>query len=207
MINLKTKKLFFIAICLLLATLNILSENNVIIDSHLTFSEAISGTKAPRDVIDSLCLVDVKYYSVDGKIHQGQLIVNNALKTDVVHIFDIILKEKFVVNKVIPIVQYNWTDDASMEDNNTSAFCYRNIAGKNKLSNHSFGRAIDINPYFNPVEYKDGTTSPKKAKHKIGKPGTFDEKNLIVIEFKKLGWRWGGNFTEYKDNHHFDKIQ
>ena len=207
MINLKTKKLFSIAVSLIFSFINIIAKQDIIIDSHLSFNEAISGTKAPKSVIDSLCLLDVKYYSVDRKIHQGQIIVNKAVKSDIAHIFDLIFKDKFVINKVIPIVKYNWSDDASMEDNNTSAFCYRNIAGKNKLSNHSFGRAIDINPYFNPVEYHDGKTSPKNAKHIIGKPGTFDEKNKIVIEFKKLGWRWGGNFSEYNDNHHFDKIQ
>ena len=207
MINLKNKKIFYIAVCILFWAVNILSGNNLIIDSKLTFEEAIKGTKAPKEVTDSLCLLDVKYYSVDGKIHQGQLIINKSLKKDVEHIFNLMFTEKFVINKVIPIVKYNWSDDESMEDNNTSAFCYRNIAGKNKLSNHSFGRAIDINPYFNPVEYSDGSTSPKKAKHRIGKPGTFDEKNKIVVEFRKLGWRWGGNFSEYKDNHHFDKIQ
>lgn len=36
-------------------------------------------------------------------------------------------------------------DNKSMSANNTSAFNYRVISGTKKLSNHSYGLAIDIN--------------------------------------------------------------
>jgi hypothetical protein len=92
-----------------------------------------------------------------------------------------------------------------MEDNNTSAFCYRFIANTTRLSKHSFGKAIDINPFFNPVVYPDGNVSPNKAKYDIKVPGTFTEESPIVKEFIKKGWRWGRTFSKYADNHHFDK--
>ena len=79
------------------------------------------------------------------------------------------------------------------------------IAGTKRISNHSYGKAIDINPFKNPVIHNDGRISPKGAKYDTSKPGTFSEKNVIVLEFLKRGWRWGRNFSEYKDNHHFDK--
>jgi len=28
----------------------------------------------------------------------------------------------------------------------------------------------------------------------------------VVKEFLKRGWRWGGNFEQPKDYHHFEKI-
>ncbi len=180
-------------------------KSDVIIDSDLTFKEAIKGTKAPLDVINSLVLLNVVYYSTDNKLHQGQLVIHKDAKQDIEDIFKMMLDQKFVINKVIPIVKYNWSDNASMDDNNTSAFNYRNIAGTNRLSNHSFGRAVDINPFFNPVIHKDGSVSPKGAKYDTTKPGTFSENHPIVIEFKRRGWRWGGNFSQYADNHHFDK--
>ncbi len=180
-------------------------ETAIIIDSQLTFAEATKETKAPKDVIDSMVLLEVKYFSFDGKIHSGQIIINKSVKKDIQEIFQIILDKRFPINKVIPIVKYNWSDDASMEDNNTSAFNYRNIAGTNRLSNHSFGRAIDINPLINPVLHKDGTISPTNGKYDQSKPGTFSQEHFIVKEFLKRDWRWGGNFSQYKDNHHFDK--
>lgn len=179
--------------------------DDIIIDSNLTFEEAIKGTKAPKEIIDNLILINVRYYSTDGRLHQGQLVIHKDVKEDVEAIFELILKEKFPIEKAIPIVKYNWSDDASMLDNNTSAFCYRNIAGTNRLSNHSYGKAIDINPFFNPVVYPDGKISPKGAKYDTTRAGTLTDSNPIVQEFIKRGWRWGRYFSKYEDNHHFDK--
>ncbi|MGQ9818451.1 MAG: M15 family metallopeptidase [Candidatus Kapaibacteriales bacterium] len=188
--------------------LNVLMVGNAkeyIIDSEMTFEEAIMGSKAPKGIIDSLILLDVFYYSFDNQLHKGQLLVNKLVAKDIQEIFEIILESKFPIAKVIPIVKYNWSDSISMEDNNTSAFNYRFVAGTNRLSMHSFGRAIDINPFFNPVVYKDGRTEPRRAVYDTSKLGTFTEDNFIVKEFQKRGWRWGGHFSSYKDFHHFDK--
>lgn len=181
------------------------SDENIIIDSDLTFEEAIRGTKAPDSVIKNLVLLNIKYTSFDGKIHQGQLVVHKDLAEEVKEIFEFMLKEKFPIAKMIPIVKYGWSDEESMEDNNTSAFNYRFIAGTTRLSNHSFGRAIDINPFFNPVIYPDCRKVPGKAKYEADKPGRLHENHIVVKEFKRLGWRWGGNFSKYSDLHHFDK--
>lgn len=178
-----------------------------IIDSNMSFGQAIHGTTAPKEVVDSLCLIDVRYYSLDGKLHQGQLVVHVSVREDVIEIFKLIEKTKFTVKKVIPIVAYQWSDNASMEDNNTSAFNYRNIAGTDRLSNHAFGMAVDINPEFNPVVYPNGETTPEGAFYKPARNGTFHENQEILKEFKKRGWRWGGNFNTYKDYHHFDKLK
>lgn len=194
---------------ILLFFLNILSlrnEKEYIIDSQMTFEEAIFGTKAPKEIIDSLVLIDVLYYSLDNRLHKGQLLVNKSVAEDIKEIFELIRITKFPIGKVIPIVLYNWSDSISMEENNTSAFNYRFVAGTNRLSLHSFGRAIDINPFLNPVVYKDGRNVPKRAVYEPSKAGTFTEDNVIVKEFLKRGWRWGGHFSSYKDYHHFDKL-
>jgi hypothetical protein len=176
-----------------------------IIDSKMTFAEAIAGTDAPKEIIDSLCILDVHYYSFDGKLHQGQIVVNKILKDDIIHIFNLIEKTKFPVGKVIPIVKYQWNDDSSMGDNNTSSFNYRFVAGTKRISLHSLGRAVDINPRLNPVIYEDGHISPKGAKRNINAPGTFTPEKDIVKEFEKLGWKWGGTYVSFKDFHHFEK--
>jgi len=66
-----------------------------------------------------------------------------VLEQDLRDIFALILAIRVPVLKVIPVVKYRWSDDASMADGNTSAFCYRFIAGSDKLSNHASGRAIN----------------------------------------------------------------
>ena len=187
------------------AIVSIFSKQDIVIDANLTFQEAIKGTKAPKSLIDSLKLITVQYYGFDGKIHQGQLVINQAVEKDIKEIFGIIKQIKFPIKKVVPIVKYNWSDDSSMNDNNTSAFCYRTIYNTNRLSNHSFGRAIDINPFTNPVIYKNGRVSPAKAKYNINAKGTITKNCRIVKEFKLRGWRWGGDFKSKKDYQHFDK--
>ena len=54
------------------------------------------------------------------------------------------------------IDDYGANDEKSMAANNTSAFNYRVISGTTKLSNHSYGMAIDINPRINPYITKYG---------------------------------------------------
>ena len=175
------------------------------IDSKMTFQEAIAGTKAPRDVIDLLCLVDVRYWGFDDTLHGGQLIVHKFVKHAVVEIFSRIEKMKFPIAKVVPIVKYAWSDDASMADNNTSAFNYRFVAGTDRLSHHAYGRAVDINPLMNPVIYENGHIDPPGAQYDPNRAGTLSESHVIVKEFLSRGWRWGGHFRSSIDYHHFDK--
>jgi hypothetical protein len=180
-------------------------SEKIIIDSDISFSEAIEGTNAPEQIVDSLALVDVLYYSFDGLKHQGQIIVNNDLEDDVYEIFVLIEKIRFPIGHVIPIVAYQWDDHSSMTDNNSSGFNFRVIEGTTKLSLHSFGRAVDINPVQNPVIYPNGVVAPEGAKYSPSKAGTFSAKNPVVQEFIKRGWHWGGNFEQPKDYHHFEK--
>jgi hypothetical protein len=175
------------------------------VDSKMTFEEATAGTKAPREIINKLCLVDVRYHTFDGQLHQGQLIIHQEVKMDIVEIFGFIEQTAFPVFQVVPIVKYDWSDDLSMADNNTSAFNYRLVLGTDRLSNHALGRALDINPYLNPVIDEDGRIDPPGARYLPNRAGTFDDSHPVVREFLNRGWRWGGHFKPKKDYHHFDK--
>jgi peptidoglycan LD-endopeptidase CwlK len=175
-----------------------------LIDSRMTFAEAVAGTTASRDVVATLCLIDVRYRAFDGLLHQGQLVIHKMVMNDVVEIFRMIEALAFPVAKVLPIVQYGWSDDRSMADNNSSAFNYRLVAGTDRLSRHAVGKAVDINPFFNPVIYDTGLVSPPGAVYDTEIPGTLFETHPVVKEFLGRGWQWGGHFREFKDYHHFD---
>jgi hypothetical protein len=178
---------------------------DIIVDSSMSFSEAIEGINAPLEIIDLLSMIDVCYYSFDGRKHQGQIIVNRELEDDVYDIFYFIEKILFPVGKVVPIVAYQWNDHNSMADNNSSSFNFRVIEGTTKLSMHSLGKALDINPVQNPVVYPNGVVVPAGAKYLPEDRGTFTADNPIVQEFLRRGWHWGGNFEQPKDYHHFEK--
>ena len=73
------------------------------------------------------------------------------------------------------------------------------------MSQHSLGAAIDINPKWNPVIYRDGRVLPKGAVRNPSQPGVLTEDNKGVKYLKRKGWNWGGNYDSFKDWHHFDK--
>ena len=180
-------------------------KDTIIIDSHYTFDEAITGTKAPKEIIDQLELIDVQYYSTDEKLHQGQILTNKVLANDLKEIFKFILKSGFEVEHAIPAVKYNWYDDLSMQANNTYSFCYRN----ENYSKHATGMAIDINPFLNPVRWKEGydykLNKPEQALRDTTINGSIYESHPVVQEFIKHGFFWGHNFKTKYDDHHFEK--
>ena len=179
-------------------------ESKIIIDCDYTFKESLAGIDIPKELINKLKLIEVQYYSFDGKIHQGQLLIHKDLAKEVKEIFKAIMSVKFPIAKVIPIIKYDWNDEKSMEDNNTSAFNYRIVANTKTLSSHSSGKAIDINPKLNP-QIKRNHYFPRGSKYQPEKKGTITSNSLIVKEFVKRGWRWGGFWNSTKDYQHFEK--
>lgn len=180
-----------------------LLKQDTIIDASFTFEEAIAGTEAPQEIIDQLILFDVLYLSVDGKIHQGQILSNKEIASDIVHMFRFMFNEGFVIEKAIPVVRYNWTDSLSMANNNSYSFCYRNTS----YSKHATSMAIDINPRFNPLRRKRGDQPniPAGAVRDTTINGTLYPGHLVVKEFLEKGFRWGHTFPKYYDDHHFEK--
>ncbi len=182
-----------------------IAADSIIVDSNMTEKDALKSTKATKEIIDNIRLIEVDYYSMDGKIHKGQVQVHKDVVSDIKSIFKLMREIKFPIKKVIPIVKYGWSDDKSMADNNSSAFNFRYIAGTKRMSKHATGMAIDINPFLNPVIYSDGKISPKGANWDKEVPGTFYSGHPVVKKFKELGWKWGGDFKSFKDYHHFAK--
>ena len=176
-----------------------------IIDSALTLEASLEGESIPNAIRRNLTLVTVTYWSFDHRMHQGQIVIHKDLAADVMEIFHELQQRRFPIAHVIPIVHYHWSDDASMAANNTSGFNYRNVPGHDKLSNHAFGRAIDINPVQNPF-LQNGVPTPPGADYRPDEPGTITEGPIVRV-FERHGWRWGGRWRAATDWQHFDKIQ
>lgn len=176
----------------------------VINDSQMSFTAALGEADIPPNIKARLRLVDVRYYSFDGKLHQGQLIINKALEHEIKAIFRDIEKSRFPINKVIPISRYEYDDQKSMLDNNSSAFNYRVIKGSRRLSNHAYGRAVDINPFVNPL-IRGESSEPAGATYNPLAAGTLTSSSPVVRAFKRRGWRWGGDWKRLKDYQHFEK--
>ena len=183
-----------------------------IIDSKMSKKEAFDGLdpNCPESIRKRQKLIKLKYYSFDGRIHQGQMVLDKDLADDVKKVFDVALKEKFPIKSVIPMSDKRfrkngrWDDDMSMAAGNSSSFNYREITGGGRLSNHAYGRAVDLNTFQNPY-IKGKISLPPGAKYDPGAPGTFMAGDAIVKTFISLGWAWGGNWKSPTDYQHFEK--
>jgi hypothetical protein len=183
---------------------NIKEQVAPILDCNYTFDEAVKGLEIPKSKLKQLTLIEVEYYSFDSKLHKGQVLINKKAVKDVTEIFQIVKDTRFPIAKVIPVIKYNWSDQESMNDNNTSAFNYRKVKGQKVLSAHSYGLAIDINPLQNP-HIKSNSVQPPKGIYDKGKLGTILRDSKLVTEFRKRGWQWGGSWRSSKDYQHFEK--
>jgi hypothetical protein len=159
--------------------------------------------------IEDLRAVTTPYTDFDGKPATGVLVVHKEVAKEVAAIFRDMHKSGFRIRSIKPVEEFGGSDDASMSANNTSAFNCRDVAGKpGTFSNHSWGRAIDINPLTNP--YVRGThVSPPEGRAFLDRtkdaPGLIRDDDAVVRRFKKSGWKWGGDWVELKDYQHFEK--
>jgi hypothetical protein len=161
---------------------------------------------------EELRYVKVLHYGFDGEIHEGELIVNQAIAQDVVDIFKELYEEKYPIERMVLVDDYDADDNASMAANNSSAFNYRVIEGTNRTSFHGYGLAIDINPLYNPYVRKDG----KKTVVTPENGARYEDRNLdceyyikkgdaCYQAFVKRGFTWGGDWKSKKDYQHFQK--
>lgn len=162
-----------------------------------------------NDVIgwSDLRLVQVTHIGFDDKIHYGELIVHKVISEDVKAIFQDLYDAQFPIEKIVPVSVYDGDDNLSMADNNSSAFNYRLVSGTNKLSNHSYGLAIDINPLINPYVTKNGVY-PKEGKTYVERDpkvrGLIVKGDPCYQAFIERGFIWGGEWQSVKDYQHFE---
>ena len=171
----------------------------------------IYGHSYPQDCpvpLNSLRYLTVLHTGFDGLTHQGELIVNEQIAGLILGIFCRLYEAGYPIEKISLIDNYSADDQASMTDNNTSAFCYRSIAGTDTLSLHSYGLAIDINPLYNPYIYGN-TISPAASPYDreagtVSSPYFMTEADYCVQLFLSLGFTWGGSWDTPKDYQHFE---
>lgn len=167
--------------------------------------------------LDDLRYLKILHYNFDRQIQVGECIVNKEIADDCLEIFTELFRNKYEIQSMYLIDNF-WTGDgsstdtASMNANNSSAFCYRVIAGTTKLSNHALGFAIDINPYQNPyITYRDGvpvyyhTDAENYADRTAAKPHMITHDDLCYQLFIEHGFTWGGDWKNSKDYQHFEK--
>lgn len=160
--------------------------------------------------LSQLVLLKLIYWGFDERPHFGEMIVNRQLAPEISEIFKELYLQHFPIEKMRPIEEYKGDDNASMIDDNTSAFnCRKQTDFSNLYSIHSYGAAIDINPLINPyindkkVDPKEGEINLDRATYHKGK---IYKDNAAYNAFIKHGWNWGGDWQgKIRDYQHFEK--
>ena len=106
--------------------------------------------------------------------------------------------------------------DAKYPINTISCFCFRNIAGTDRLSWHAYGLAVDINYKQNPYVAFDESTnkitklipddSEKYVDRTLNEKGMIKEDDVCHKAFVSRGWEWGGSWAPDKDWMHFQRF-
>jgi hypothetical protein len=106
-------------------------------------------------------------------MHRGLLVVRLDLTTEVIRSLDTGLQHRFPIVRMKNPNAYNGNDPLQMEANNTSAFnCRRVVGNPYKLSPHSYGIAIDVNPVQNPYRDVTGKRWPESGQSFIDRTPT-----------------------------------
>lgn len=158
--------------------------------------------------LDDLSYLTLRHIDFSHKIASGEMIVHKSLAKEVLEIFSELYEAEYEIEKIRLCDEYDGDDERCMSDNNSSSFNYRNVDGTATLSLHALGRAIDINPLYNPYIVGE-KISPANSVPYCDRSGAFphkiDHDDACFIIFRSHGWLWGGDWTHELDYQHFYK--
>ena len=171
----------------------------------------MQGQSMPENatiVYDELRYLTVFHYDYRGYIRKGELVCNKAIAHDLLCIFRALFSRAYPINSIRLVDNFDASDEASMQANNTSCFNYRMVARTKILSKHAFGMAIDINPLENPYvkgSFVQPSTAIDFGDRNKDFPHKIDETDFCKEVFESFGFQWGGHWRSAKDYQHFEK--
>ena len=163
---------------------------------------------------ESLRRLTINYWDYTGAQARGSLIAHADAIADLTSVFTRALGAGFRIKSMTPVDAFydsgqrspTDSDHASMAQSNTSAFNCRPVVGNpTKLSAHSYGIAIDINPFENPYAVAGAVYPTGSAKYLTRTPcrtGMICNGGVIATAMQAVGWPWGARWSK-PDYQHF----
>ena len=164
---------------------------------------------------DELRYLRILHKNASGETLVGEIVCHRMISAALLEIFRELYDASYPVESVRLIDYYDADDEKSMEADNSSSFNFRRVAGSKHLSDHAYGLAIDINPFYNPYykKYEDGhvLVQPVGGSPYLDRVASFPykitEDDLCVRLFKEHGFEWGGDWQTCKDYQHFQLVR
>ncbi|GAA3667799.1 M15 family metallopeptidase [Nocardioides ginsengisoli] len=153
-----------------------------------------------------LAYVTVSFRGFDGKAHTGELVLARSRAADVVSVFRALFAADYPIEEMRLPTTADLEAPPTGDGNDTAALVCRATRGTTAWSAHAYGLAIDVNPFLNPY-HKGDLVLPERASAYLDRtrtqPGIIHPGDLIVREFARIGWSWGGAWTSLQDYQHF----
>ncbi|GAA3545345.1 M15 family metallopeptidase [Nocardioides daeguensis] len=153
-----------------------------------------------------LAYVTVSFRGFDHRAHTGELVLAAAEAEDVVSVFRALFAAGFPIEEMRLPTTADLDAPPTGDGNDTAALVCRAARGQTSWSAHAYGLAIDVNPFLNPYSLGD-VVLPERASAYLDRsrtqPGIIHAGDLVVREFARIGWSWGGAWSSLKDYQHF----
>ncbi|NLT31024.1 MAG: M15 family metallopeptidase [Propionibacterium sp.] len=152
-----------------------------------------------------LSTITMTYRNYSGTVRTGVLVVRRDIAGITRDAFKEAFDGGFRIGQMTNPDHWQADDVAMMAANNTSAFNCRHVVGNPyRMSPHSTGRAVDINPAQNPYRAPDGRWYPT-ATYATSRPtsvtGLLHTNSPMVKAMTRRGFQWFSGW----DWHHFER--
>ncbi|MCW5589714.1 MAG: M15 family metallopeptidase [Legionellales bacterium] len=202
----------FLAAAMLFFTLNTLAATFVAMPIPPQIKQQMIGSTwhpgCPLN-INQLSLLRLSYWGFDKQSHEGTLIINHHLAPQVLAIFRELYLQHFPIESMQLIEDYQGKERLQLEKINTTGFnCRKMVSNGKQYSLHSYGIAIDLNPWQNPYVAKNSVIpqgSDAYRDRQSLRPGMINKNSLVYAIFSRHGWQWGGDWKNVKDYMHFER--
>lgn len=141
----------------------------------------------------------VNYWGFDGYRHRGELVVRSTVAMKFAIAMTKLYNARVPIRAMFLPDRFGYSgqsgganDYASMRHDNTSAFNCRLVTGDpGSRSPHSYGSAIDLNPWENPFRSKDGwLPNGWWGDKQVGKYAWKRRDHLVVRLMREAGFSW-----------------
>lgn len=147
--------------------------------------------------------IRVSYIDFQGAYHDGTIIVHKSLVARTQGVFFTLYRWRFRIMVMQPAsVNMPGLSDTTIL---TSGYECRTVHGSGNWSEHSYGRAIDLNPLQNPMvqgsflDPAEGAPWVRRDRYRIGMVHATGAARVFIAN----GFHWGGHWRYMKDYMHF----
>lgn len=157
-----------------------------------------------------LRLLRINYWAYDGYRHRGELVAHADAVGNMRNALVEMYHRKLPMRSMYRVDRFGWSrrlrgadDYRSMAAGNTSAFNCRDVVGRPGVrSPHSWGRALDVNPWENPYRSSGGWVPNSWWVGRSHARVAWRSRSHVVVQLMaRHGLRWTYGTS---DAHHFD---